>query len=111
MFGPVGSSENRLKEISLKTESIRQRVPLSLEDARRIVGEYIGEYNENRLHSAIGYVTPLTKLEGKEEDVWRDRERKLFQAREKRARMRQKERMGEKPKIGLTEKMSFSVSR
>lgn len=95
---------------SLKTESIRQKVPLSLEDARRIVGEYIREYNENRLHSAIGYVTPLTKLQGKEEVVWRTRERKLYRARENRARMRQQARMGEKPETGLTEKLSFSVS-
>lgn len=96
---------------SLKTESIRQRVPLSLADARRIVGEYIREYNDVRLHSAIGYVTPLTKMAGKEDEVWRKRESKLSEAREKRAKMRQQERKGEKPKTGLTENLSFSVSR
>lgn len=96
---------------SLKTESIRQRVPLSLEDAGRIIREYIHEYNENRLHSAIGYVTPLTKLQGKEVKVWQERERKLSEARENRAKMRQQERIGKKPKIGLTEYLSFSYSR
>jgi transposase InsO family protein len=96
---------------SLKTESIRQRVPLSLADARRIVGEYIVEYNEVRLHSAIGYLTPLTKLIGKEKEVWAERDRKLSEARDARAQMRQQERRGENPKIGLTEKLSFSVSR
>lgn len=96
---------------SLKTESIRQRVPLSLEEARRIIGEYIREYNQRRLHSAIGYVTPLTKLAGKEKEVWTERERKLARAREERAKMRQQERMGEKLKTGLTENTSFSYSR
>lgn len=96
---------------SLKTESIRQRVPLSLEDARRIVGEYIVEYNEVRLHSAIGYVTPLTKLEGKEKEVWAERDRKLAEARETRAKMRHQARKGESPKTGLMENLLFSVSR
>lgn len=96
---------------SLKAESIRQRVPLSLEDARRVVGEYIREYNERRLHSAIGYVTPLTKMEGKEKAIWAERDRKLSNARAKRAKMRRQERMGEKPETGLTKKLSFSYSR
>lgn len=96
---------------SLKKESIRQRVPLNLADAKRIIGEYIGVYNENRLHSGIGYVTPLTKMIGKEKEVWSERDKKLSQARAKRAKLRSLERMGEKPKTGLTEKSSFSVSR
>ena len=43
---------------SLKAECIRPGVPLSLEDARRLVEGYVRHYNEVRLHSAIGYVTP-----------------------------------------------------
>jgi len=96
---------------SLKTESIRQRVPLDLADARRIIGEYIGEYNERRLHSAIGYVSPATKLAGNEVEVWQDRERKLPAAREKRAKMRQQERTGENPGTGLTRNLCLSDSR
>jgi len=34
--------------------------PLSLDDARRIVADYVASYNNLRLHSAIGYVTPAT---------------------------------------------------
>src|SRR5439155_19688663 len=41
---------------TLKGESIRVKVPLSLDDARRIVSDYVGHYNHVRLHSAIGYV-------------------------------------------------------
>lgn len=32
--------------------------PLSLEDAKRLVQQYVDRYNNVRLHSAIGYVTP-----------------------------------------------------
>jgi transposase InsO family protein len=96
---------------SLKTESLRQKVPLSLADARRIIGEYIREYNGNRLHSGIGYVTPQTKMVGAEKQVWAEREAKLATARAERAEMRQLERKGEKPKTELTENLSLSVSR
>src|SRR5262245_12628720 len=50
---------------SLKAEGIRPGVPLSLEDARRLVGGYVRYYNEARLHDAIGYVTPAAKLAGR----------------------------------------------
>jgi len=96
---------------SMKNESIRQKVPLFLEDARRIIGDFIREYNENRLHSAIGYVTPMIKLEGKEKAVWTERNSKLSQARTKRAKMRQMERMAKKPEIGLTKSLNISYSR
>lgn len=70
---------------TLKNESIRQKVPLSLEDARRIVGEFIAEYNERRLHSAIGWVTPSDKMAGKAEEIWRARDEKIAKARDLRA--------------------------
>jgi putative transposase len=41
-------------------------VPLSLEDAVRLVTDYVRRYNEVRLHGAIGYVTPADKLGGRE---------------------------------------------
>ena len=47
---------------TLKGECIRVKTPLSLEDARRIVTDFVAHYNEVRLHSAIGYVTPADKL-------------------------------------------------
>ncbi|HKM53711.1 MAG TPA: integrase core domain-containing protein [Isosphaeraceae bacterium] len=37
-------------------------MPLSLEDGQRLMGDYVRRYNEVRLHSAIGYVTPADKL-------------------------------------------------
>lgn len=56
---------------------IRPKVPLSLEDARRLVGEYVRYYNIDRLHSAIGYITPKDKLEGRAQAIFEARREKL----------------------------------
>ena len=74
---------------SLKSECIRKKVPLSLEDARRVVGEYVHHYNNVRLHSAIGYITPMDKLAGRENEIFAERDRKLQKAREERKVRRQ----------------------
>jgi hypothetical protein len=37
--------------------------PLSLEETRTQIADYIRYYNEERLHSAIGYVAPKDKLD------------------------------------------------
>jgi len=74
---------------SYKTECVREKVPLSLEDAQRITTGYVTHYNEARLHSAIGYVTPKDKLLGNEEAIFAERDRKLAEAREGRKQMRQ----------------------
>ena len=41
-------------------------------------------YNNVRLHSAIGYITPKDKLEGREKEIFKERDRKLLEARETR---------------------------
>ncbi len=69
---------------SLKTECIRPGTPLSLGDGLRLVDRYVRCYNDERLHSAIGYVTPKDKLEGREAMIFADRKRKLAEARKKR---------------------------
>jgi len=74
---------------SVKSECLRPGTPLSLEDARRLVGDYVHHYNQVRLHSAIGYVTPKDKLEGREAEIFAQRDRKLEAARERRRAVRQ----------------------
>ena len=69
---------------TLKGECIRVKTPLSLEDAQRIVAEYVAHYNEVRLHSALGYVTPKDRLEGRQEEIFAARKRKLAEARARR---------------------------
>ena len=69
---------------SVKVECIRLQTPLSLQDARRIVGRFVAHYNQVRLHSAIGYVTPKDKLEGRAGAILQQRSRKLQAARKRR---------------------------
>jgi hypothetical protein len=76
---------------TLKSDCIRPRVPLSLDDARRIVSEYVTHYNHVRLHSAIGYITPKDKLDGRDKQIFDERDRKLAEARERRRQLRQAE--------------------
>jgi transposase InsO family protein len=66
---------------TIKVECIRPGCALNVEDARRLVGKYVKEYNEVRLHSAIGYVTPKDKLKGRAEIIHRERDSKLEQGR------------------------------
>ena len=69
---------------TIKGDCIRVKVPLSLEEARRIVADYVQHYNHVRLHSAIGYVTPNDRLLGNDEAIHAERDRKLAEARERR---------------------------
>jgi len=71
---------------SIKSESIRPGVPLSVEDAEHLITQYVQVYNEQRLHSAIGYVTPQAMLEGRQAEIHAARDQKLELAKERRAR-------------------------
>lgn len=73
---------------SLKSECIRPKTPLNIDEARRLVSAYVDDYNQRRLHSAIGYVTPADKLAGKAPAILANRDRKLAKARERRAENR-----------------------
>jgi hypothetical protein len=66
---------------SLKSECIRPGTPLSLEDAKRLIHRYVDRYNNVRLHSAIGYVTPNDMLAGRQAKIHAERDRKLEAAR------------------------------
>jgi transposase-like protein len=74
---------------TLKGDCIRVLTPLSLDDARRIVTDYVEHYNTVRLHSALGYITPKDKLDGRDQDIFDARDRKLAEARERRKQQRQ----------------------
>ncbi len=76
---------------TVKRECIRPRTPLSLEEARCQLTEYVAHYNEVRLHSGIDYLTPKDKLEGRAEQILQARDRKLQLARDQRQRQRQQQ--------------------
>ena len=74
---------------SLKRECVRPTCPASLEEARSRVAGFVEHYNHVRLHSAIGYVTPADKLNGLEDVIFAERDRKLEEARLRRQQTRQ----------------------
>ena len=74
---------------SLKSECIRPGTPLSQQDAERLIQQYVDHYNNVRLHSAIGYVTPMDMLAGRQKEIQAARDRKLEEARRKRQLRRQ----------------------
>jgi putative transposase len=74
---------------TIKGGCIRTQTPLSVDDARRLVTNYVAHYNNVRLHSAIGYIAPKDMLAGRAQEIFAARDRKLAEARERRKTMRQ----------------------
>jgi len=74
---------------TLKGDAIRIKSPSSLEEARRIVQQFVDDYNGTRLHSAIGYIAPADRLHSRQAAIWAERDRKLADTRERRAQTRQ----------------------
>jgi hypothetical protein len=69
---------------SLKGECVRPGTPLSLDDARRLVEGYVKYYNNVRLNSAVGYITPKDMLAGRQAEIHAQRDRKLEEAQKRR---------------------------
>lgn len=77
---------------TLKAQAIRPKAPASLAEARKVVEDFVRYYNEVRLHSALGYITPADKMAGGEEEIWRRRDERLEAARLRRQQRRQQAR-------------------
>ncbi len=75
---------------SLKSECIRPGTPLSLEDAKRLIQQYVDRYNNVRLNSATGYITPKDVLAGRQQEIHAERDRKLEAALQQRQNRRQR---------------------
>jgi len=88
-YDPQSNGKLERYHRTIKHECVRQKTPLTLEEARRVVTEFVQHYNAARLHSALGFVTPADKLAGREQTIFDARDRKLDQARERRAAARQ----------------------
>jgi transposase InsO family protein len=62
---------------TLKSECVRKEYLSDLDCAKFILEDYIKTYNYERLHSAIGYVTPWDKFTGKSVNIIKNRYIKL----------------------------------
>lgn len=72
-------------------EFLRTMYIADYDDGKRLVAEFITYYTNERLHSAIGYVTPKDKLAGNDQRIFAQREAKLEQARALRKARRHEE--------------------
>lgn len=88
-YYPQSNGKQERMQASVKRECIREKCPRTVDEARRWVGAYINRYNTQRLHSALGYVTPLDMLEGRQAAIHAERDKKLEAARGQRRRTRQ----------------------
>jgi transposase InsO family protein len=77
---------------TVKGDALRPAQPATVEEARRVVARFVEHYNRGRLHSALGYVTPLAFMAGQAPAIWAERDRKLEAAREQRRQRRQEQR-------------------
>ena len=66
---------------TLKVTTIRPKAPQSLAEAQRLVRAFVEYYNHQRLHSAIGFITPADLLAGRADAIWAARDHKLEAAR------------------------------
>lgn len=88
-FYPQSNGKIERWHKSLKSECIRPKTPLCLGDAREVVIVFVAHYNNERLHSALGYIAPKDKLEGRDKEIFAERDRKLESARLERKLRRQ----------------------
>ncbi len=92
LYYPQSNGKLEALNKTIKKGTVRLRSPQGLEDARQMVAEFVDEYNNRRLHSSIGYVTPADKLAGRDKAIWSRRDEKLENARKFRASRRREAR-------------------
>jgi hypothetical protein len=82
--GPQSNGKLERWHKTLKGEEFHNKAPANVEEARRVVGNFVTHSNEVRLHSALGYVSPHDKLAGRDAEIFASRNTKLEAARAKR---------------------------
>lgn len=66
---------------NMKNRTIRNISPRDFPHACEMVAAFVVNYNENRLHSALGYITPYAMLRGEGPAIFARRRQKLIAAR------------------------------
>ena len=69
---------------TIKKECIRKKALLEQDNDKIIIGSYIAFYNNQRLHSANAYITPVDQLAGRDNKIHEERRGKIHMARLKR---------------------------
>jgi transposase InsO family protein len=80
-YYPQSSGKLERFHATIKNECIRKKALLDQDHAKGVIAVYVEYYNTQRLHSAIGYITPHDKISGNAEQIKANRENKLENAR------------------------------
>jgi len=83
-YYPQSNGKIERVQKTIKQETIRKKAPKTLDEARQVLTDYIDKYNNKRLHSSIGYITPADKLNGRANSILNERKIKLEKARAER---------------------------
>ena len=83
-FYPQSNGKIERWHRTLKETCIRPRHPATITEAKEIVAGWIAHYNNERLHSAIGYITPSDMMLGKADEIHKLRDERLENARAQR---------------------------
>ena len=75
---------------SLRQEGLREQPLEDYYQARKVIEDYVEEYNHKRLHSSLHYLRPVDYYRGDPEKLLAVRREKLKRARERRKKQHQK---------------------
>lgn len=73
---------------TLSRECLRRRSFIGIEDARKQIAGFVDRYNNERLHSSLGYLRPRDYLYGDVKERFSERQKKLDRARIERRKLR-----------------------
>lgn len=79
-FHPQSNGKVERVHRTFKTEEVRRNAYLGSDDARVKMGRWVSFYNSERLHSAIGYLTPDEVFAGRMEERLAERRQKMYNA-------------------------------
>ena len=68
----------------VRQECLRLHSPVTVMEVEKVVGQYIDEYNNRRLHSSIDYMRPVDYYQGNPEEIRIQRNERLATAKERR---------------------------
>jgi transposase InsO family protein len=83
-YHPQSNGIDERHHRTLREECLYGKSPENLFEIKEIVGKWVDQYNNKRLHSAIRYMPPAVWHAGKQQELLKERKNKLKMARKER---------------------------
>lgn len=96
-FHPQSNGKVERMHRTLKAEEVRRNAYFGIEDARKKMGRWVSFYNSERLHAAIGYLTPDEVFAGRMEERLAERRQKMYNATKSRVAYWKSQQAGRTP--------------